>query len=257
MAAIRRLASAMVRKDGEEPVIARDGHACGAPAPLRRPGAAPSPWPSPSPLPWPSPWPLPSAWLRLRRRPCTAARPRRRRPGGGSRNARAMSSASGRSCGMAAISPATCRHASTRSATWPGFSTSPARESRSCISPGLIVGTDMAGDAGMRIGEPLETAANPSQPCPAAASRGVAVSSPIGSIRRPEAWSNTCRCSRSGVTDSRSPAAAGPASLTVSDLVVAVGQVAVHQGLRPQRLDQVDREVQAGARRPDARGGCR
>ena len=59
------------------------------------------------------------------------------------------------------------------------------------------------------------------------------------------------------MTDSRSPAAAGPASLTVSDLLVAVGQVAVHQGLRPERLDQVDRQVQAGARGADARGGCR
>ena len=86
--------------------------------------------------------------------------------GGGSRNVQAMSSASGRSCGMAAISPATCRQASTRSATWPGFSTSPVRESRSCISPGLIAGTDMAGAAGMRIGTPFVTAGNPSQPCP-------------------------------------------------------------------------------------------
>jgi hypothetical protein len=65
--------------------------------------------------------------------------------GGGSRNVVAMSSISGRSIGMLLINVATCRHANTRSATWPGLSTRPARETRICISAGLIDGTGVGG----------------------------------------------------------------------------------------------------------------
>src|SRR5581483_1180552 len=70
--------------------------------------------------------------------------------GGVSRKLLAISSANGRSWGMDAIRPATCRHASTRSAICPGFSTRPDREISICISAGLIVGTGVAGDAAIR-----------------------------------------------------------------------------------------------------------
>ena len=69
---------------------------------------------------------------------------------GGSLKLNAMSSANGRPCGIAAINPAICRQASTRSAICPGFNTNPDREIRICISAGLIVGTGLAGSAAMR-----------------------------------------------------------------------------------------------------------
>ena len=64
---------------------------------------------------------------------------------------------------MAAISAASCRHASTRSAICPGFSVSPARPTSTCISAGLTDGVGLAamgpaevtlvvGVAAMRIG---------------------------------------------------------------------------------------------------------
>src|SRR6185312_3348566 len=56
------------------------------------------------------------------------------------------------------MSPATCRQASTRSATWPGFSIKPARETRICISAGLIVGVGFAGSAAIPWGlDPFAT----------------------------------------------------------------------------------------------------
>jgi hypothetical protein len=69
--------------------------------------------------------------------------------GGGTRNINAMSSTIGRFGGRLAIKPATCRQASTKSATCPGLSTSPVRDTRICISAGLIIGTCLAGGIAM------------------------------------------------------------------------------------------------------------
>ena len=119
----------------------------------------------------------------------------------------AISSANGRSRGMLAISPATCRQASTRSATWPGLSASPARDSRSCISPGLSGGTERPAKRTCVL-HPSKRPGNPSQPCPQRQAASPCFLRRSDQFAAPDARSNTCRCRGAG-----GPSAARPAEL--------------------------------------------
>ena len=147
--AIRRPASATVRKGGVGPVIAHGGQACVA-LPLG-PAASARPWLWPSPWPWP--WPFADSGLR--RRP-------HRRHGHGGADGRRQPEHTGHVVSKWPV----MRHGRNESRHLPpgehqirhlaGIH-APARRARAEAASrrALTVGTDMAGDAGMRNRQPF------------------------------------------------------------------------------------------------------